>query len=154
MANWMRFRWLQRLMVWGVYLVVPRHQIGINMVALDDQGRVLLLKHVFHPTAPWGLPGGWLGRREDPKQCVLRELREETGLTAVPGPVLLTEYNDRPPHISIIFLAHVEPGPVTLSSEILEVRWFSPDALPYPLMPVTYRVIDTAVAYQDSLRQE
>ena len=83
LARLMQFRFLQVLMVWGIYLFTPRHRVGVNVVVMDERQRVLLLKHVFHPQSPWGLPGGWLSRHEDPKEGVLRELREETGLTAV-----------------------------------------------------------------------
>lgn len=149
-ARWMRVRWLQRLMVWGIYLVVPRHQVGINVVALNDEGRVLLLKHVFHPHAPWGLPGGWLGRGEEPAACALRELREETGLTAVTGPVLLLERDEDLANINIIYQVTVQPGPMQLSGEILEARWFAMTMLPHPLTPLTRRAIETAVCLQEN----
>ena len=45
---------------------------------LMTQGQVLLVEHVFHPYAPWGLPGGWIDRNESPSQtAVIRELQEE-----------------------------------------------------------------------------
>lgn len=133
-------------MVWGIYLVVPRHRIGINVVALDATNRVLLLKHVFHPGCPWGLPGGWLGRHEDPRAAALRELEEETGLTAVLGPALLTTYDPHPPHIGIIYLAIVQAGKMQLNGEILDAGWFPVQALPQPLSPTVQQAIDTAVA--------
>lgn len=132
-------------MVWGIYLIVPRHRLGVNMVVLDDLGRVLLLKHLFHPYAPWGLPGGWLNRDEDPTDCGLRELREETGLTAVPGPILLAQRDKFISHVGIIFMAYVQPGPITLNGEIMEAGWFAVDTLPDLLTPTTRQAIDTAV---------
>ena len=82
-AQWVKRPFLQRLMILAVHLIVPKQRIGVGLVVFDEQDRVLLLKHVFHPKTPWGLPGGWLGRDESPEQCALRELMEETGLTAV-----------------------------------------------------------------------
>lgn len=146
LARWLQFRGLQRLMVWGIYLVIPRHRIGINIVALDSANRVLLLKHVFHPACPWGLPGGWLGRHEDPRTAALRELEEETGLTAVLGPPIFTTYDAHPPHIGIIYLAAVQSGEMQLSGEILDAGWFPVQALPQPLSPTVRQAIDTAVA--------
>lgn len=133
-------------MVWGIYLFTPRHRVGVNVVVMDERQRVLLLKHVFHPQAPWGLPGGWLGRHEDPKIGVLRELREETGLTAVLENVLMVEHDLRPPHIGIVYQARVEQGALRLNKEILEAAWFSLTELPAPMTPGTIKALDLVTA--------
>lgn len=149
-ARWLQFRLLQRFMVWGIYLIIPRHRVGVNIVAFNKAGEVLLLKHVFHPQAPWGLPGGWLGRGEVPAVGALRELQEETGLTAQLGPVLLATRETDVSCIGIIYLAYLQPDKMTLSDEILEARWFAPDALPKPLTASTVNAIEKAVFYQQN----
>jgi 8-oxo-dGTP diphosphatase len=143
MVRWPLVEWL---MVRAIVLTVPRRRLGVNLVPLSADGRVLLLHHIFHPHMPWGLPGGWLGRGEAPADCALRELKEETGLTAVLGPPLLIETGINPDHLGIVYLGYVEPGPITLSNEINAADWFRPDALP-PLLPFAQRAIETAVAH-------
>lgn len=133
-------------MVWGIYLFTPRQRVGVNMVVLDAQQRVLLLKHVFHPQAPWGLPGGWLHRNEDPKVGALRELEEETGLTAVVKKILVLEYDQRPAHIGIVYLARVEPGALTLNGEILEADWFELSDVPTQVTAGTAKALLAATA--------
>lgn len=130
----------------AIALVVPRHRIGVSLVTFNEQKQVLLLRHVFHPHLPWGLPGGWLNRNEDPARGGLRELREETGLTARLGPVLHISRNNHPPHLNIAYLAYLYPGTMTLSGEIFEAAWFAPDKLP-PLFPFVYQAIETAVQH-------
>lgn len=49
----------------------------------DQQGRVLLQRRSDFPW--WGLPGGVLERGERPEECLVREVREETGRRAVGG---------------------------------------------------------------------
>lgn len=147
MARWMQFPGAQRLMVWAIHLLVPRHLMGINLVVLNEQGQILLLKHVFHPYAPWGLPGGWLGRDEDPRDCALRELREETGLTAVLDQVLVLKRSAELSQINAVYLAFAQAGTMQLSSEIMEARWFEPEALPEPLTTITRQAIVTAVTH-------
>jgi ADP-ribose pyrophosphatase YjhB (NUDIX family) len=126
-------------------LTVPRQRIGVSMIALDEAERVFLLKHVFHPSIPWGLPGGWLGRNEAPARGVLRELYEETGLTAVIGPVVHMALEKEPAHIAIAYLAQIQPGDLTLSSEILEAQWFPIHSLPQPQYHFTEQAIRSAV---------
>lgn len=152
----MQFRFLQVLMVWGIYLFTPRHRVGVNVVVMDERQRVLLLKHVFHPQAPWGLPGGWLSRGEDPATGVLRELREETGLTAVLENILMVEHDPRPLHIGIVYQARVEQGALMLNKEILEAAWFSLAALPAPMTAGTVKALGlvTAVVEDGHSRRE
>lgn len=139
---------MQRLMLLGIRTVVPRHRVGIAVVALNDEGRVLMLKHVFHPHTPWGLPGGWLDSGESPRRGALRELQEETGLSARLGRVLHVTRQPDPDAINIAFLACDLEGDVQLSSEIIDARWFAPDALPEPVFVFTRDAIEAAVASQ------
>lgn len=146
MARLMRVPILHHLMGWGVRLTVPRRRVGIAVVAMNRQRQILLLRHVFHPAVPWGLPGGWLNRREAPAAGALRELCEETGLTATLGPVILVDGDKKPDHIAIAYLAYVEQaGLMKLSPEIIEAAWFNHTQLPKPLNPFVQRAIQAAL---------
>ncbi len=146
MARLMRLPGMEWGMRLGVKMVVPRHRIGVALVALDDENRVFLLRHVFHPAAPWGLPAGWLERKESPADGILRELREETGLTAVLGQPLSIEYSDTANHIGIVYTGQIRPGALRLSGEILDAKWFAPDKIPDDVLPFTRDMIKTAAA--------
>jgi len=135
---------VQRLMLLGIYLIVPKQRIGVAVVALDGAGRVLMLRHVFHPSWPWGLPGGWLNRNEAPDVGALRELREETGLSAVIGEPVLISHDNSPVHTGIAFTAKLLPGEIKLSPEIMEACWFSVEELPSPLNPFVKKAIIAA----------
>ncbi len=54
--------------------------IGCRVVALDNNGHVLLVRHSYG-SGRWSLPGGGVGGTEDPMTAALRELRKETGCT-------------------------------------------------------------------------
>jgi ADP-ribose pyrophosphatase YjhB (NUDIX family) len=119
--------------------------VGVSLVVLDEQERILLLRHVFHARVPWGLPGGWLGRNESPAAGALRELKEETGLTAVLGPIILAGQEPGPPHLGLAYMATASSATeITLSPEILEAAWFPLDQLP-PIYPFSYQAIQTAL---------
>ena len=63
---------------------VVEHPGAIAIVALDDAGRVLLVRQYRHPVgrATLEVPAGTLHAGEDPTLCARRELAEETGLAA------------------------------------------------------------------------
>ena len=143
-ATIVRLPLLRQLMLVTLRLLIPRQRIGVSIVALDEQERVLLLYHVFHPHVPWGLPGGWLNTDESPPDGALRELKEETGLTAVLGPVVHISREPNPSHIGIAFLAHIQPGSMKLSSEIMKAQWFPIDALPTPIFPFIREAVQAA----------
>ncbi len=131
-------------MVQAIKALVPRHRVGVAMTPINSRGEILLLRHVFHPSAPWGLPGGWLGRNEDPAEGVIRELHEETGLRGTLGPIINVQSDTYPSHLGIAFIAFVEPGEMRLSGEILEAAWFSRSQLPSPLLPFVRSSIEAA----------
>jgi 8-oxo-dGTP diphosphatase len=144
-ARLMRITLLHRFMYLGIHFIVPRQRIGVALVAVDESERVFMLHHVFHPYAPWGLPGGWLKRNESPADGALRELKEETGLTAELGPPVLIGHDTRPRHIGIAYLAKIQSGSMSLSVEILDAKWFPFDDLPSSMLPFTRLAIETAV---------
>lgn len=71
---------------------VLRHPGAVAVAALDDDGRVLLIRQYRHPVEAymWEVPAGLLDvAGEDPLECARRELLEEAGVTATDWSVLL-----------------------------------------------------------------
>jgi ADP-ribose pyrophosphatase YjhB (NUDIX family) len=60
--------------------VRQRLRVAAYAVCIRD-GEMLLARYVERPPPHWTLPGGGLEHGEDPADCVLRELAEETGYT-------------------------------------------------------------------------
>ena len=60
---------------------VVEHGGGVTLVALDNEGCVLLVRQYRHPCGRWllELPAGTLELGEAPEVCAERELQEETG---------------------------------------------------------------------------
>jgi 8-oxo-dGTP pyrophosphatase MutT (NUDIX family) len=54
---------------------------------VEQGGRVVLVRHSYAPG--WHFPGGGVRRGEPPEDAVLRELREEIGLTHAATPQLM-----------------------------------------------------------------
>ena len=117
---------------WRVlWLTHAKFMVGVTGVVRDDQGRVLLLRHrMWPPERQWGLPTGYAVKGEEFTQTVAREVREETGLEVKAGRLvhLKSGYKLR---VEVAYEAVLVGGDMTIDSfEILEGKWFSPDALP------------------------
>jgi 8-oxo-dGTP pyrophosphatase MutT (NUDIX family) len=138
-----RAPWIAITARWFYRFLQARFSAGVVGVIFNADGEVLLVEHVFHPYHPWGLPGGWVDRREDPAATLIREMREELELQVEVGPVLLAKV-DYGSHIDLAYLCH-QTGPIgTLSGELLGYRWLPPDNLPR-LHSFHYRAIQRAL---------
>ncbi len=60
---------------------IVRHGGGAAVVAMDPQGRIVLVRQyrIAAASEMLEIPAGKLERGEDPAACAIRELREETG---------------------------------------------------------------------------
>ena len=114
---------------------------------VNDKDEVLLLRHSMHGNAPWGLPSGYMNRSETPAECVLRELKEETGLTAtLQGVLMVDRSHAKTNDLDIIYRAVDPKGDIVVSFEIIEARWFRPDSLPTRgILPKTRQAVRLAM---------
>jgi ADP-ribose pyrophosphatase YjhB (NUDIX family) len=102
----------------------------VGAVIRDGAGRLLLIKRGHDPGAGlWSLPGGRIEPGETDAQALVREMREETGLTVVPGRLLGTV--ERPgPGGSVIdirdYAATVTGGTLTPGDDAADARWAGP----------------------------
>lgn len=111
---------------------------GVSVIVTNLAGDVLLLKHSYGPEV-WCLPGGGLGRGEDPVAGARREVREELGLDLVRiEPVgTLDEVLSGAPHTAHVFAAICDQRPRPDGREVVEARFFPSHSLPEPLGQVT-----------------
>ena len=112
-------------------LEIVRHPGGAAVVALDDQGRVCLLRQYRHAAGGWvwEIPAGKIDGGEEPGVTARRELAEEAGRTArqwaplgayLSSPGVFTE-------LIHLFLARDLTGSEarTEEHEVLEAHWIA-----------------------------
>ncbi|WP_216317884.1 NUDIX hydrolase [Deinococcus aestuarii] len=100
---------------------------GAGGVVLNPEGRVLLVRY---RGGAWAFPKGHVEPGETLTQTAVREVQEETGVTAdILGPLPETRYtNDRgEARVIFWFVMRAEPGsPTTLEATFTEGGFFSP----------------------------
>jgi ADP-ribose pyrophosphatase YjhB (NUDIX family) len=76
------------------WLVRRPRTFGAHALALTPEGKLILVKLRYAPG--WRLPGGGRRQSEDPRDAVLRELREEIGMTSHGSVTLAAELEQQP----------------------------------------------------------
>ena len=104
---------------------------GCRVIALDADGRVLLVRHSYG-TSAWMPPGGGIARGEDPIAAGIRELGEELGCrldNAQLVDIVLDTYHGAGNRVHVVLgLARGEPRPD--GREVVAAEFFAVSQLP------------------------
>jgi len=126
---------------WLAWRLHARFGVGVTGIVRAQDGRVLLLRHrLWAAGGQWGFPGGFAQRGETFQETVVREVREETGLSVRVGRLLELRSGFRY-RVEVYYEAALVGGVDGLvldDREIIEARLFTLDALP-PGMPRLHR---------------
>ena len=122
----------------ALWKVTGRGRAGVHGLPLTERGGVVLVRLTYSPG--WRLPGGGRKRKEVPEEAMLRELREEIGLT---GHGSIERLDDGlPGDRSTFFLVRDVVYRPRWSLEVEAVREFDPARLPADITPWTARIIE------------
>lgn len=100
----------------------PSYTVGaVCLIEHDDEVLLLWQPH----RRGWSLPGGLLGRGEEPAEAVRREVLEEVGLAIEPGDVFAVGVHASTQQIDVIFRVRASERPrLELATEARKAQWW------------------------------
>lgn len=117
---------------------MERAKVGTAVLIVKD-GLILLQKRVgSHGAGTWSTPGGHIEYGETPEQTVIREAKEEMGLT-IDQATIVAITNDvnagEGKHYVTLWLraSGIGDDNIILNNESSDYGWFPLDAFPTPL---------------------
>lgn len=133
------FRFPPRLHWHLAQAVNARFLLGVAGIITDDAGRLLLFKHTYRRSHPWGMPGGWMQGGESPLQTLEREVLEESGLVVKADRLLLLGTTPDRPKLEFIVGGKLIGGTFRESLEVSEMGWFAGSE--YPPLAIFHQLI-------------
>jgi 8-oxo-dGTP diphosphatase len=102
----------------------PRHSVSVAGAVVSDDGRVLAIRR--QDNGHWEPPGGVLELDETIEDGLVREIREETGLTVRPEQLTGVYKNMNRGIVALVFRCSIANGSVTTTGEASEIAWLTP----------------------------
>lgn len=113
----------------------PTPKVDVRGLVLNGAKEILLVKEKLD--GKWSLPGGWGEIGFSPSEVIVKEIKEETGLTARVSRLLAVYDKKCHPHppqpfyvYKIVFLCKIVEGDIRTSFDIHEARYFDLKNLP------------------------
>lgn len=113
----------------------PTAKVDIRGLVLSPDKRILLVKEMAD--GKWSLPGGWADVGHSPKETVIKEIKEETGLNATVKRLLAVFDKKKHPHppqpfyvYKLVFWCEATTAEIKNGFDVLDVQYFPFDALP------------------------
>lgn len=129
----------------GVWFFSRPRTRGVHAVPLAPDGKIVLVTLSY--AKGWRLPGGGRKSGEDPKEAILRELREEIGLTGYTDIEPVCDFTHRPDfrrgEATLFVVRGVQYQP-RWSLEVKAVATFDLSALPPDTAAITHRLLGLA----------
>jgi len=104
----------------------PFFPVAVAMTVVNrDESKILLAKHV--EDEDFKLIAGYVKKGENAEKTIPRELKEETGLTAVKWRYFASRYHNDHDVLMLNFIVTANEGDPVLGEELEEARWCTPE---------------------------
>ena len=113
----------------------PTAKVDIRGLAISGDNKILLVQEMVDQK--WSLPGGWGDIGYSPKETIIKEFKEETGLTVIPERLLAVFDKKMHPHppqpfyvYKMVFYCKIISTQIIKGFDVLDVQYFDIDNLP------------------------
>ncbi|MDQ6813976.1 MAG: NUDIX hydrolase [Bacteroidota bacterium] len=113
----------------------PTAKVDIRGLIVNDEHKILLVRE--RADGKWSLPGGWADVGYSPKETIIKECKEETGLDVIPERLLAVfdkKMHRHPPEAfyvyKLVFHCKAVFGKIDQGFDVLDVQYFALDNLP------------------------
>lgn len=113
----------------------PTAKVDIRGLSISDDNKILLVQESVD--SKWSLPGGWGDVGYSPKETIIKEFKEETGLDVTAQRLLAVFDKKMHPHppqpfyvYKMVFYCKNVSAEITRGFDVLDVQYFSIDNLP------------------------
>src|ERR671932_1307743 len=109
------------------------HSVSVAGVVVDEAGRVLVIRR--RDNGRWEAPGGILERNETFEEGVIREVAEETGVTAEVERLTGVYKNMTRGIVALVYRCHPLAGIAAPTTESVAVDWLTPEQVVERMAP-------------------
>ena len=113
----------------------PTAKVDIRGLVLSADKKILLVQE--SADGKWSLPGGWADVGFSPKEVIVKEIKEETGLEVTPQQLLAVFDKRLHPHppqafyvYKMVFLCEAISASINKGFDVLDVQYFDINQLP------------------------
>ena len=100
----------------------PFFPVAVSMTVVNrSEDKILLAKHTGDKE--YKLFAGYIKKGETPEKAIPRELKEETGLSAIKWRYFSSRYHDARDLLMLNYIVTADEGTMTLNEEIEDARW-------------------------------
>jgi 8-oxo-dGTP diphosphatase len=130
----------------------PRaRKLVVAGLIIGDDRRVLITQRRADQALPlqWELPGGKVEPGEAPVAALVRELREELGITARVGKIWDVLFHPYPAFdlVMLVYACRIAPGEAPQAVEVADLAWVATSELPgaWDILPADRPLVDRLV---------
>jgi len=127
--------------------------VGVKGIIVNEDGKVLLIRHSYGNRQLWYLPGGGVKKRETAADALRREVKEELNVEIEIQRLHGVYFNfagGKSDHI-IVFVGLLKGGQMRGNPEISAFSFFDPRSLPGSASPATRSRIEEFLSQERSL---